>query len=71
MTLKDREDRFIEACRKDFNDLTFESERLLRWGFSHGAEELFHDAFEMGARAQRESVLRLLGATPLKMEPTP
>jgi hypothetical protein len=71
MTLQERENRFIQECRKNFGTLTFEAEQLLRWGFSRGAEELSHAGFLHGVRAQRGYVLEALGAAPQKYEPLP
>lgn len=64
MTTKDREDRFIEQCRKDFGVMSYESELLLRYGFTAGVAELGPVAFAAGVRAQRERVLESLGAAP-------
>ena len=66
MTQKDREDRFIEQCRKDFGVLTWESELLLRYGFSAGADELGRVAYAEGMDAQRSRVLDALGAAARK-----
>jgi hypothetical protein len=62
MTQKEREDRFIEKCRKDFGVLTYEAELLLRYGFSAGADELGYVAYAEGIEAQRARVLGALGA---------
>jgi len=62
MTLREREDRFIEKCRKDFGSLGFETEQLLRYGFSAGAQELEQAAFVEGVEAQQVRVLQALGA---------
>lgn len=63
MTLKEREDRFIKKCEKDFGKLTFESEQLLRYGFSNGASELDQAAFAEGVEAQQARALKALGVT--------
>ncbi len=64
MTRKDREDRFIDRCRKEFGSLTYESELLLRHGFAAGADELSETAYVAGVEAQRGAVLVALGAMP-------
>jgi hypothetical protein len=66
MTQKDREDRFIEKCRKNFGGLTWESELLLRYGFAAGAAELGKVAYAAGVETQREAVLDALGAADRK-----
>lgn len=66
MTQKEREDRFIEKCRKDFKELNWESEQLLRFGYSSGAAELGRVAYVSGQDAQRERVLDALGAVASK-----
>lgn len=66
MTQKDHEDRFIEKCRKDIGTLTYESELLLRHGFSAGAQELGRVAYACGINEQRDKVLDALGAAPRK-----
>lgn len=66
MTQKDREDRFIERCKKEFGTLTWESELLLRYGYSVGADELGCVAYAEGIDAQRDRVLDALGATARK-----
>jgi hypothetical protein len=66
MTQKDHEDRFIEKCRKDFGALTWESELLLRYGFSTAAAELGRIAYAEGMEAQRSQVLDVLGAASQK-----
>ncbi len=71
MTQKDREDRFIAKCKKDFGVLSWESEMLLRYGYSAGAAELGSVAFDEGMDAQRESVLSALGAAPRKLSVLP
>jgi hypothetical protein len=71
MTQKDREDRFIEKCRKDFGVLTWESELLLRHGFAAGAAELGKVAYAAGIERQREDVLDALGAASRKETPLP
>ena len=68
MTQKEREDRFIEKCRKDFGVLTYESELLLRYGFGAGADELGDVGYAEGVGAQRARVLGALGAAPLMKE---
>ena len=45
---KDREDRFIERCKKEFGTLTWESELLLRYAYAAGANELGRAAFAEG-----------------------
>ena len=62
MTLKEREDRFVAKCRKDFKDLSFETEQLLRYGYSQAALELSPIAFYDGTEYQRELTLAALGA---------
>jgi len=62
MTLREREDRFIEKCRKDFGSLGFETEQLLRYGFSEGAQELDNAAFVEGVAVQQIRVLQAFGA---------
>lgn len=62
MTLKERENLFINECRKDFGALTWESELLLRYGFSRGAQEMGRVSYKGGMQVQRESVLEALGA---------
>lgn len=71
VTQKEREDRFIERCRKEFGVLTWESELLLRYGFSVGASELSKAAYAAGVETQRAAVLDVLGATPKKELPLP
>ncbi len=71
MTQKDREDRFIEKCRKDFGVLTYESELLLRYGFGAGADELGYVAYTEGIEDQRSRVLGALGAASYKERPLP
>lgn len=66
MTLKEREDRFIKKCEKDFGKMTFESEQLLRYGFSQGAQELDRAAFVEGVGHQKAKVLEALGVAPEK-----
>lgn len=63
MTLKDHENRFIEQCKRDFKSLTFESEQLLRYGYSMGVDELGPVAYNAGIDTQRARVLNALGAT--------
>ena len=62
MTLKEREHAFIEQCRKDFGALSAESEMLLRYAFSRGAQEVGRVSYAGGERAQRDRVLAALGA---------
>ena len=64
MTLKERENRFVEECRKDFGVLTWESELLLRYAFARGAQEVGRAAYAGGMEAQRSRVLEALGAVP-------
>ena len=64
MTLKDREQRFIDECRKDFGTLTWESELLLRYAFSRGAQEVGRVAYAGGMQTQRSRVLEAIGAVP-------
>lgn len=71
MTDKEREDRFVEQCRKDLGTLTWESELLLRYGFSAGARELSRVAYAEGVDAQRSTVLAALGAAPRKESSPP
>jgi hypothetical protein len=71
VTLREREDRFIEKCKKDFGGLTWESEMLLRHGFASGAQELADAAYVAGVDAQREHVLGALGAAPRKVSALP
>ncbi len=71
MTQRDREDLFIERCRKDLGMLTWESELLLRYGYSAGAQELGRVAYGEGMDDQRELVLAALGAAPRKERPQP
>ena len=66
MTQKDREDRFIERCKKEFGVLTWESELLLRYGYSAGADEMGNVAYAEGVDVQRNRVLDALGATARK-----
>ena len=66
MTQKDREDRFIERCKKEFGALTWESELLLRYGYAAGANELGRVAYAEGIDAQRDRVLDALGASARK-----
>jgi hypothetical protein len=66
VTLKDREDFFIEGCRKEFGLLTLESELLLRYGYSAGAAELGKAAYAEGTNDQRARVLDAIGAAPRK-----
>ena len=61
MTLKEREDRFIETCKESM-PVTFESEILLRFGYSSGARELDEVAYARGMEVQRARVLGALGA---------
>lgn len=63
MTLKERENHFIEECRKDFGALTWESELLLRYAFSRGAQKVGRVAYAGGMQAQRDRVLEALGAS--------
>lgn len=67
MTLKEREDHFIEMYKKEFGNLTFECEHLLRYGYSRAAEELSRVAFTQGVRAQQDNVLEALGAVSHKL----
>ena len=71
MTLKDRENRFIEECRNDFGVLTWESEMLLRYAFACGAQEVGRVAYASGVQAQRERVLSVLGAAGKEEVPLP
>jgi hypothetical protein len=71
VTIKEREDRFIERCRKEFGGLSWESEQLLRWGFGSGALELSEAAYVAGMAAQRTNVLAALGAAAEKQELLP
>ena len=71
MTKKDREDRFIEQCRKDFGALTTEAELLLRYGYMAGADEMGGVAYINGVTAQRHLVLDALGAVESKKSPLP
>lgn len=66
MTLKEREDRFIDQLKGDGHPMTFESEILLRYGFGAGARELKEAAFEAGVEHQRGTVLASLGAVPAR-----
>ena len=68
MTQKEREDRFIEECRKNGLPLTFEAEMLLRYGYAAGADELGRVAYAKGVYEQREGVLTALGAAPRRKE---
>lgn len=63
-TDKEREDLFIERCRKDIGVLTFETEMLLRYGFISGATECGQVAYREGIETQRHAVLSALGAVP-------
>jgi len=54
VTQKEREDRFIDRCRKEIGTLTSSAELLLRYGFAAGID------------AQRETVLGALGAVARK-----
>jgi hypothetical protein len=71
VTERDREDRFIERCKKDFGALTYESELLLRYGYSAGASELGQIAYVEGVEAQRDRVLDALGAASQKQQGLP
>ena len=71
MTLKERENRFVEECRKDFGVLTWESELLLRYAFSRGAQEVGRVAYAGGMEAQRSRVLEALGAAGKDEGPLP
>ena len=71
MTLKQRENRFVEECRKDFGVLTWESELLLRYAFSRGAQEVGRVAYAGGMEAQRSRVLEALGAAGKDEGPLP
>lgn len=71
MTERDREDRFIERCKKDFGKLTYESELLLRYGYSAGASELGQVAYVEGVEAQRDRVLDALGAASKRKQGLP
>lgn len=71
MTQWDRQDRFIERCRKEFGSLTCEAEMLLRHGFTAGADELGTVAYAAGVGAQRGAVLDALGAVARKETPLP
>lgn len=62
MTQKEREDRFIEQCRKNFGSLSYESELLLRYGYAAGATELGRIAYAHGKQVQRDNVLVALGS---------
>jgi hypothetical protein len=62
MTIKARENRFIETCKNNFGPLTFEAELLLRWGFLQGAQEVGNVAYLEGMDEQRTKVLDALGA---------
>ena len=66
MTQKEREDHFIEDCRKKFGSLTYEAELLLRYGYAIGADDLSKAAYAEGVAAQRTAVLSALGAMPQK-----
>ena len=66
MTQKDREDRFIERCKKEFGTLTWESELLLRHGYTAGANEMGCVAYAEGIDDQRDRVLDALGAAARK-----
>jgi len=68
MTRKEHEDRFIAQCKTTFGVLTFESELLLRYGYSTGAQERGRVAFAEGVREQREQVL---GAATAEMKELP
>lgn len=71
MTQKDREDRFVDQCKKEFGTLTWESELLLRYGYSAGADELGRVAYAEGVDAQRANVLQALGAAARKERSLP
>ena len=71
MTDKEREDRFIERCKKDFGTLTWESELLLRYAYAAGASELGRVAFAEGVEVQRHRVLDALGASAQKVNVLP
>jgi len=71
LTLKDREDLFIENCRKTFGRLTFEAEALLRHGYGCGARELESVARAAGIDEQQERVLMALGAHPAAKKVSP
>ena len=71
MTQRERENHFIERCKKAFGVLTWESELLLRYGLSAGAEELGRVAYDEGMHVQRTQVLDALGAVARKDRPQP
>lgn len=71
MTLKEREDRFVDECRKDFGNLTWESELLLRYAFARGAQEVGRVAYAGGVEAQRARVLGAIGAAAARDEVQP
>ena len=66
MTLKDRENCFIEEYRDEVGVLTWESELLLRYAFTRGAQEFGRVAYTGGVEAQRVRVLDALGAASKK-----
>ena len=71
MTQKDREDRFIERCKKEFGTMTWESELLLRYAYAAGANELGHVAYAEGVDDQRARVLDALSAAARKERALP
>ena len=71
MTQRDRENCFVARCKKEFGVLTWESELLLRYGFSAGAEELGRVAYDEGVQVQRTQVLDALGAVARKERALP
>ena len=63
MTIREREDRFIQSLERQWGrKINPESEQLLRFGFFAGAEEMSSDAFEDGVARQRDLGLRTIGA---------
>jgi hypothetical protein len=66
VTIKEREDRFIEETKADGIPMTFETEMIMRYAYSRGASELERVAFDDGAEHQRLNVLAALGAVPAK-----
>lgn len=70
MTLKVRVDQFILQCKKDFGRLTWEFELLLRYGYSAGARDMGHVAYN-GGIDERQHMLSIFGAQPQKGQRLP
>jgi hypothetical protein len=69
MTRKDYEDAFIERCKKENGfRMTFETEILLRYGYSEGAAEMGRIGFVAGVTRQKADVLAALGAASVDVD---